>query len=249
MFHGVSSMKRMDIKRDAQPYLDRSEFRSVLQWLSRRFHFLTPNEFLTTERAGVLLTFDDGFANNAKNVLPLLEEYQAPAVFFVTIQHIVEPRNWLLATRKMAIEGWGSEGSVPEDHARDWYDGMSLEQLRSVASHPLITIGAHSVSHPFLTQSRDEQVLQEVQQSRMWLEEQTGRTVDLFAYPTGDYDERIMALTKMAGYRAAFAADGTKELNSPYAIPRIGIYSSKRWYLMLKLSGLHRRPLPARRLI
>ncbi len=248
MFHGVSSMKRMDIKRDAQPYLDRSEFRSVLQWLSRRFHFLTPNEFLTTERAGVLLTFDDGFANNAKNVLPLLEEYQAPAVFFVTTQHVMEPRNWLPATKIMAAKEWGDENEV-DDVSKDWYDGMTIEQLQQASSSSFVTIGAHTVTHPFLTRCSDEEVHFELSESRTWLEKQTVRTVDLFAYPTGDYDERVMALTKDVGYRAAFAADGTKELNSPYAIPRIGIYSSKRWYLMLKLSGLHRRPLPARRLI
>jgi hypothetical protein len=67
--------------------------------------------------------------------------------------------------------------------------------------------------------------------------------VDLFAYPTGDYDSRVIAAVKRAGYRAAFACD-SKRLGDPiYEIPRIGIYSADRDYLAVKFSGLHRRGL------
>ncbi|MEQ1678502.1 MAG: polysaccharide deacetylase family protein [Chitinophagaceae bacterium] len=36
------------------------------------------------DRFNVCLSFDDGFANNYQYVLPLLEQYEVPAVFFVT---------------------------------------------------------------------------------------------------------------------------------------------------------------------
>jgi peptidoglycan/xylan/chitin deacetylase (PgdA/CDA1 family) len=38
----------------------------------------------SNEKFNICLTFDDGFANNHKYVLPLLEQYQMPAVFFIT---------------------------------------------------------------------------------------------------------------------------------------------------------------------
>ncbi|MDN3582436.1 polysaccharide deacetylase family protein [Mucilaginibacter flavus] len=42
------------------------------------------NGNFSEDKFNICITFDDGFANNCKYVLPLLEQYQLPATFFIT---------------------------------------------------------------------------------------------------------------------------------------------------------------------
>ncbi len=248
-FHGVASRRYAALPAAAQPSFDATELRAALRWIGRRFDFLTPRQLLQGERCGVLLTFDDGFANNPGNALPVLEELNAPAVFFVTAQHVRDPSDWLPATRETARRHWRREDLVPEPIARDLYDGMSREQLTTCAEHSLLTIGSHTVHHPFLTGCDDAGLAAELKHSKTLLEEWCGRPVDLLAYPTGDYDLRVALAVKAAGYRAAFAED-SREVGLPsYEIPRIGLYDSRGSYLAAKLSGLHRPALSASRIV
>lgn len=245
MFHGVSARKHASIPLGVQPYLSSAELDSILGWIKKYFVFLSPREFFETRKPGILLTFDDGFSNNETNVLPILETYHAPAVFFITTQHVLEPRNWLPATRIAIRTYWRAESEVPEDLALDFFDGMNPGQLKRCADHPLITIGSHTLSHPFLTgQPVSPNWRAELTESKRLLESFTGQSVDYFAYPTGDYNQVVIDAIREAGYRAAFAVE-TKRLGDPqYEIPRIGLFDSDPIYLALKLSGFHRRPLP-----
>jgi peptidoglycan/xylan/chitin deacetylase (PgdA/CDA1 family) len=198
---------------------------------------------MLTGKGGVLLTFDDGFANNYTNALPVLKEFNAPAVFFVSTQHVIDPRDWLPATRQMAVAGWRNEQSVPREIAADLYDGLSTEELAECAQCPLITIGSHTVSHPFLSRCVPDKLSFELQESKRLLENISGQTVELFAYPTGDYNQAVADAVGSAGYRTAFALDTRRVTVSRLEIPRVGIYASDAPYLGLKLSGLYHRAL------
>ena len=241
IFHGVAS-RRYRAAASAQPSMDAAELLRALDWIASRFRFLTPEDFLRSE-PGVLLTFDDGFANNCHVALPLLEEIGAPAVFFVTTQHVSQPRNWLPATRRQAASAWPRLEDVPDEVARDLYDGLSAGELARCAAHPLITIGAHTVSHPFLTRCDDRQLAFELEAAKSLLESVIDSEVGLLAYPTGDYDRRVAEAAKRAGYRFAFVQDASDVGFPAYEIPRVGIYSADPAYLAAKLSGLHRRAL------
>lgn len=243
LLHGISSRRLQSVDRHTQPHLTSEDLTQLLDWLVRRFAFLTPAEYLAGNKSGVLLTFDDGFANNFRQALPILRSFECPAVFFVSTQHVANPRNWLTFVRQQAEQVWGSLDAVPEDVACDWYDGMSVEELRQSAADPLVTIGSHGVTHSVLTECDDDQLMRELRESKAFLEEVTGEAVECFAYPRGEYDARVARRTGDAGYNAAFVIDSIGLGTHCLELPRVGIYQADRTYLSLKLSGLHRRPL------
>lgn len=242
-FHGVASRRYQHIPLEVQPSLTIDELRQILNWVRNHFLFLTPEEFLKSNKRGVLLTFDDGFLNNFTNALPLLQEFDAPAIFFVTTQHIINPKNWLPSVANIARRHWINETNVPPEIAADLFDGMNQNQLAEAARNPLITIGSHTVSHLFLTKCTKDQLEYELTASRQYLRELTAQPVDLFAYPTGDYDRNVAEAVCSAGYVAAFVEDSRNVGVPLFEIPRIGVYSPESSYLALKLSGLHRRPI------
>jgi len=244
LLHGVSAHRLPEIDRQAQPHFTVDELAILLEWLSRRFAFLTPEQYLVGDRPGVLLTFDDGFANNFRNALPVLRSFECPALFFVSTQHVADPRDWLGFVRRQAEEVWGSLDSVPEAVARDWYDGLNAEELQTCATDPLVTIGSHGVTHSVLTECADAELIRELRESKSFLQDLTGGAVDHFAYPRGKYDARVAGQTEAAGYAAAFVIDSIGVGAHLFELPRVGIYQADRSYLGLKLSGLHRRPLP-----
>jgi len=243
VMHGVAKDFYPDIGPDLQPHHSVATFRQVVNWIINRYSILTAADFLITEKPGVLLTFDDGFANNVKALLPVLEEFSVPAVFFISLQHVLDVKNWLPASRAIARRGWGSESLVPDNIAEDFFDGMTIDQLKYCSAHPLIELGSHTISHPFLSRCSHQELEYEITKSKRILENLTGKKIDMIAYPTGDYDRRTVDMVRSAGYRAAFAVDPLHISDFRWEIPRIGIYQADDAYLSLKLSGLHRRPL------
>ncbi len=67
-----------------------------------------------------------------------------------------------------------------------------------------MTIGAHTRSHPYLYSISDEAGLKyEIADSKKIIEEKLEKPVKYFAYPFGQYDEKIMSVVKEAGYYLA----------------------------------------------
>ena len=87
--------------------------------------------------------------------------------------------------------------SLAETLCLDW------PGLEALARHPLVTIGAHTVSHPMLAKHDEARVRRELVEGRRLLEERLGQPVRHLAYPVGDAtsaDEREFRLAAEAGY-------------------------------------------------
>lgn len=87
-----------------------------------------------------------------------------------------------------------------------------------------VEIGSHTVSHPILTTTDDDELRRELRDSRARLEEELGRAVGLFCYPNGAFDERVRRETASAGYACAVTTEpGLNERRAadPLALRRV----------------------------
>ena len=81
-------------------FLHRDDFHSQLKFLKREFGVVSKEEFLAwvlhpasiDEPEGVVLTFDDGFADHYLNVAPLLAEEDAWGIFYIPTSVVSDNR-------------------------------------------------------------------------------------------------------------------------------------------------------------
>ena len=117
----------------------------------------------------------------------------------------------------------------------DWYDpikekGMSWEQVRFLANHPLCTIGGHTVSHPALNKLDDKMVEEEISLCILKLEKETGKNIRHFAFPYGSANEigqRELRLIKQYNFKTVFMANGgciTKKNCQSFSLPRVYLH-------------------------
>lgn len=79
---------------------------------------------------------------------------------------------------------------------------LSWEQISELAADPLCIIGAHTVSHNSLPVLNDEEVRKELSDGKKKIEEKIKKPVKHFAYPYGNWDNRVARLT-MEQYNTA----------------------------------------------
>lgn len=133
----------------------------------------------------VVLTFDDGYGGHYKYVYPLLKKYQYPATFSIY-------------TNKMEMKTGRTS--------------ITWEQLAEMAMDPLVTIAAHSISHPpDLRQLSDSELKKEVFQSKAILEQRLGIPIQYFTYPAGKQDQRVREQVAAAGYQGALDMSNYQE--------------------------------------
>ena len=169
-------------------------FRGQLELLlGAGFEFVTVAE-LADRSAGAepppglaALSFDDGMDDNHAVVRPILAELGLTATVFVATGLIGKPNPWM----------------APSAGARM----MDEPELRELAAAGF-EIGAHSVTHPDLSQLDYETCLREMTESRRTLERVVGAPVRTFAYPFCRYGPAALAAVRTSGFTAAVTCQG-----------------------------------------
>jgi peptidoglycan/xylan/chitin deacetylase (PgdA/CDA1 family) len=99
---------------------------------------------------------------------------------------------------------------------------LTLDELVTLASFPLVEIGAHSLSHPALPSLPVDAQREEIERSRSVLQSTLDAPVQSFAYPFGEYDATTARLVQEAGFgRACTVEPGVVvPITDPFRIPR-----------------------------
>ena len=82
---------------------------------------------------------------------------------------------------------------------------MNWDQVKEMAKHH-IEFGAHTVTHPILSQVTVDEAWEEISHSKKRVEQMLETELHHFAYPNGgaeDFSEGIKALVKQAGFQSA----------------------------------------------
>ena len=118
------------------------------------------------------------------------------------------------------IRAWagGSRG------LRDSHRPLTQDELRALDGGP-VDVGAHTVSHPSLTKHPANVQKQEIRESKRWLEDFLGRTVQSFAYPYGDRSRATAAFVEEAGFDLACTTQASPVFsgNNLYELPRVEV--------------------------
>jgi peptidoglycan/xylan/chitin deacetylase (PgdA/CDA1 family) len=117
------------------------------------------------------------------------------------------------------LRAWGSASGTAHPDSGP----MSSAQLESLALHPLVELGAHTVSHGCLALLEPEAQRNEISQSKAALEALRGIAVTVFSYPNGSFSETTRDLVEALGFRCACTSiEGAfHRRTDPYRIPRI----------------------------
>jgi len=103
----------------------------------------------------------------------------------------------------------------PQNHEFAGSDLLTPREVRDISCD--FEIGAHTLTHRSLPTISAEEAEREVVGSKTVLEQMTGKAVNTFCYPRGDYTELHVKLVMAAGYRYARTVTRyTFDMNNPY---------------------------------
>ena len=209
-YHAVS--KRWPAELSVAP----DAFDAQIEHLLRRGYRATTFSHAVEGRDGgrqLAITFDDGFQSVQDLAFPILERLGVPATLYV-------PTSFMESRGQLAwpgIDEWKGTEHEAELANMTW-DGV--RELRDAGWE----IGAHTHTHPRLTQVDDAQLADELQRSRAICEKRLGERCRSIAYPYGDVDGRVIAAAREAGFETAATLPASAERVQPLAWPRVGVY-------------------------
>src|SRR5882724_111487 len=189
------------------------------------YEFVSPHRILEGLQPGgkyVLLTFDDGYYNNVR-ALPVMEEFKAPAVFFISSDHAGEGKAfWWDAAYREGRKCGKTEAEIrrtvagykrmkTEEVERELKREFGKDALRPVgdldrpftpgelcefARHPLVSLGNHTKNHAILTNYSLAEAQEQIQGGQDAIQLMTGKIPEMISYPNGNSSVGIQEVAR-----------------------------------------------------
>ena len=140
----------------------------------------------------IAITFDDGYESNYTNAFPVLKQLGLHATIFIIPAMV------------------GTEGY------------LTWSQITEMSESGFITIGSHSMTHPWLPAQPVQKLDQEIRDSKIAIESRLNKEAPSFSYPLGGFNKDVRERVARAGYKIAVATNPGKKY------PKHDIFAMKR---------------------
>lgn len=233
LFHGLFQKESEIALNHVSPQqrMTAEHFRQIVDYfLSHGYQAIAPDALAAPlDRDGkyLLITFDDGYFSSCQ-ALPVMQEYDAPAIFFVPLNHVRQNKCFwwdvvwrerqrrgvpeqairrelrALRTRKngeleeMLVKEYGPKALQP---VGDIDRPMTLAEFRQFAVEKEVHVGNHTMDHAMLTNYSPAEMASEIGGAQAALAELTGAEPSVIAYPDGRYSETVIRKAREAGLR------------------------------------------------
>ena len=178
-----------------------------------------------------ILTFDDGYEDNYRNMLPLTEKFGFKGVLF------------LIGDFNNLHNNWDSGEDLEVNRL------MTVQQKKAFVESGW-EIGAHTYSHCNLTLIPQPQAVIEIQKGKSVLEETLQTNIISFAYPFGVYNEEIKNLVEKSGFEFGILTDsgGMYIEEDRFSVFRVSMFPEENLFqLYKKTSSWYRQYYKKRR--
>ena len=193
LFHSVSEENNSDIYD-----INIKKFQNIIEFLNNNYEFGKFNDLLKLNNK-IIITFDDGYLNNLKLAIPVLQKFEVPSHIFVTTDFI-------------------------ESRKKEYLNQNDLKELSKIQN---VSIGSHGKSHTKLENLDDNKIESELIESKKFIEDIISKEVNSVSYPHGSFNERVIKIIKNSEYKfGATSVFGSISTNvNKFILPRIDIWS------------------------
>ena len=253
MYHSVSDSVMDPSRVTVSP----EHFGEQMQVLRERFRPVGLSDYLERVRRRedlrnvVVVTFDDGYANNLRIAAPILKDLDIPAVFYIATGYLGGEREFWWDELEQLVFGpeslpdrlpddgphsndpdisglsrvelywklWHALVVRPADSQRQLLDRlgawsgaqpcireshrpMTPDELVELSSIPGFEIGAHSKTHPRLSELEPSMAGSEIRDSAASIQNLLPTPVRHFSYPYGALSEEVKEMVRAAGFQS-----------------------------------------------